>query len=254
MKKIITVSALAVSLFVLPFTLLPAGADVTPTCQKGTLSVSYSTEKEVTPDTVEFSVTVKTSDKKSMQEASRKNKEICNKIYDYLKTNISSSNGDYIKTANFNATPIYNYVNNKRVFDRYEVSNNIVVHTKSLDKVSSFIDNAITMGATDVNRLNFTLSNKDKQCAELLSTAAKQVKGRGDAVAASLGTTITGYKSVNTSCSLNQRNVNFAYANMKLMRASGASMDAMPEAAPATNIEVGNITIYANVDATLYLK
>jgi hypothetical protein len=41
---------------------------------------------------------------------------------------------------------------------------------------------------------------------------------------------------------------------MKLMRASGASMDAAPEAAPATNIEVGNITIYANVDATLYLK
>ncbi|MBO6273484.1 SIMPL domain-containing protein [bacterium] len=254
MKKSITVSALVVALLILPFTLLPADADGTATCPKGTLSVSYSTEKEVVPDTVEFSVTVKTSDKKSMQEASRKNKEICNKIYDYLKANINSTNGDYIKTANFNATPIYNYVNNKRVFDRYEVSNNIVVHTKSLDKVSSFIDNAITMGATDVNRLNFSLSNKDKQCAELLSAAAKQVKGRGNAVAAALGTTVTGFKSVNTSCSLNQRNVNFAYANMKLMRASGASMDAVPEAAPATNIEVGNITIYANVDATLYLK
>ena len=140
------------------------------------------------------------------------------------------------------------------MFDRYEISNNIVVHTKSLDKVSSFIDSAISMGATDVNRLNFTLSNKDKQCAELLSSAAKQVKGRGDAVAASLGTAVTGYKSVSTSCSLNQRNINFTYSNMKLMRAAGASMDAAPEAAPATNIEVGNITIYANVDATLYLK
>ena len=254
MKKIFTISALAVSLFVFPLTLLPADADATPVCQKGTLSVSYSTEKEVSPDTVEFSINVKTSDKKSMQEASKKNKEICNKIYDYLKANINTANGDYIKTANYNATPIYNYVNNKRVFDRYEISNNIIVHTKSLDKVSSFIDSAISMGATDVNRLNFTLSNKDKQCAELLSSAAKQVKGRGDAVAASLGTAVTGYKSVSTSCSLNQRNINFTYSNMKLMRAAGASMDAAPEAAPATNIEVGNITIYANVDATLYLK
>lgn len=252
MKKIIMVSLLTASLFVLPLA-LPVGADSTPTCQKGTLSVSYSTDKEVSPDTVEFSVSVKTTDKKAMQEASRKNKEISNKIYEYFKANINTAGGDYIKTSNFNATPVYNYVNNKRVFDRYEVSNNIIVHTKSLDKVSALIDKAISMGATDVNRLNFSLSNKDKACAELLSTAAKQIKGRADAVAGALGTSVAGYKSVSTSCSLNQRNVSFAYANMKLMRASGASMDAaVPEA--ATNIEVGNMTIYANVDATLYLK
>ena len=227
MKKIIAVSFITASLFVLPLA-LPVGADSTPACQKGTLSVSYSIDKEVSPDTVEFSVSVKTTDKKAMQEASRKNKEISNKIYEYFKANINTAGGDYIKTSNFNATPVYNYVNNKRVFDRYEVSNNIIVHT-------------------------FTLSNKDKACAELLSTAAKQVKGRADAVAGALGSSVAGYKSVNTSCSLNQRNVSFAYANMKLMRASGASMDAaVPEA--ATNIEVGNMTIYANVDATLYLK
>ena len=71
MKKIFTVSALAVSLFVLPFTFLPADADATSTCQKGTLSVSYSTEKEVSPDTVEFSINVKTSDKKSMKHQKR---------------------------------------------------------------------------------------------------------------------------------------------------------------------------------------
>lgn len=253
MKKILTVSFIAASLLVLPYTLLPAGADSTSACQKGTLSVSYSAEKEVSPDTVEFSVSVKSSDKKSMQEASRKNKEISNKIYEYFKTNINTANGDYIKTSNFNATPIYNYVNNKRVFDRYEVSNNIIVHTKSLDKVSGLIDKAILMGATDVNRLNFTLSNKDKQCAELLSSAAKQVKGRGDAVAVALGTSVTGYKAVNTSCSLNQRQINYGYSNMKLMRANAAGMSDEAEA-PSTNIEVGTIKIYANVDATLYLK
>lgn len=253
MKKIIAVSLLTASLFILPLS-LPAGADSTPVCQKGTLSVSYSTEKEVAPDTVEFSVSVKTSDKKSMQEASRKNKEISNKIYEYFKANINSAGGDFIKTSNFNATPIYNYVNNKRVFDRYEVTNNIVVHTKSLDKVSPMIDKAISMGATDVNRLNFTLSNKDKQCAELLSSAAKQVKGRGDAVALALGTSVIGYKNVNTSCSLNQRNVTYGYSNMKLARTN--AMDSAEGAAeePTVNIEVGTIKIYANVDATLYLK
>lgn len=253
MKKIIAVSLLTASLFVLPYTLMPAGAADDSKIQKGTLSVSYSTEKEAAPDTVEFSVSVKTSDKRSMNEASRKNKEISNKVYDYLKGSISPNNGDYIKTSNYRANPVYTYVNNKRTLDRYEVSNNIIVHTKSLDKVANLIDKSISLGATDVNSLNFTLSNKDNQCNELLSTAAKQINGRAQAIASALGSGISGIKSINTSCSLNQRQINYGYSNMKLMRATGAMEDA---AAPevSTSIEVGNITIYANVDATMYLK
>lgn len=252
MKKILALSIL-VSVFVLPFTQIPAGSeDITKT--RGTLSVSYSTEKEVSPDTVEVSISVKTSDKKSMQEASRKNKEISNKVYDFLKSNINTSNGDYVKTSNFRATPVYVYQNNKRILDRYEVSNNVVVHTKSIDKVSSFIDKSIAFGATDVNSLNFTLSDKDSNCAQLLVTASKQVRNRADSVASALNSGVTGIKNVRTSCSLNQRRVSYGYSNMKLMRANAADGMAAEAAAPATDIEVGNITIYANVDAEFYVK
>ena len=252
MKK--SILLLLAAFIVMPVGVLPADAvDNQP--EKGYVSVSYTTEKEVSPDTVEFSIAVKTSDKKSMQEASSKNKEITNKIYEYLKANINTSSGDYIKTSNYSATPVYNYVNNKKIFDKYEVSNNIIVHTKSLEKVSALIDKSIQLGATNVNSLNFTLSNKDTQCADLLSTAGKQVRKRADVVASSVGSMVTGVKSVRTSCSLNQRRVNYAYSNMKMMRAAGASMDSVEEAAaPATDIEAGNITIYANIDADFYLK
>jgi len=230
--------------------ILPAGA--ADQNDKGFLSVSYSTEKEVSPDTVEFSVAIRTFDKKSMQEASRKNKEISNNIYNYFKSNINTAGSDYIKTANYSATPIYTYSNGKRNFDRYEVVNNIVVHTKSLDKISGLIDKSIELGATNVNSLNFTLSNKDAQCAELLGTAAKQVKSRANVVAGAVGSTILGVKELRTSCSLNQRNVN--YSNMRMLKANGvAAMDAAPEAV-STSIESGNITIYANVDAQFYVK
>ncbi|MBR1424401.1 SIMPL domain-containing protein [bacterium] len=220
--------------------------------QKGSISVSYTTEKEVSPDTVEFSIAIKTSDKKSMQEASEKNKEISNKVYEYLKSNIQPSNGDYIKTSNYSATPIYTYKDGKRYFDKYEVSNNIIVHTKYLDKVSSFIDKSIYLGATNVNSLNFTLSNQDVQCADLLSKAAKQVRSRADIVAGAVGSSVLGVKEIRTSCSLNQRRVTYA-TNMRLMKASGASLDA---AAPetSTNIESGNITIYASVDGEFFVK
>ena len=247
------ISVLAVSLLVLPLTLLPAGAADDTKTQRGTVAVSYSSEKEVAPDTVEFSISIKTSDKKSMNEASRKNKDISNKVYDYLKGSINPLDGDYIKTSNFRANPVYTYVNSKRSLDRYEVSNNIIVHTKSLDKVANLIDKSISLGATDVNSLNFTLSNKDNQCNELLAAASKQVKSRADIVASALGSGVSGIKTINTSCSLNQRNINYGYSNLRLLKA-GAAMDEAAAPEVSTSIEVGNITIYASIDATMYLK
>ena len=250
MKKIISF-VLVFSVLVSVMSVSVSAVDTTQN-QRGYISVSYTTEKEISPDTVEFSVSVKTSDKKSMQEASRKNKEISNKIYDYLKANIKTANGDYIKTSNYSATPIYTYNSGKRYFDKYEVSNNIVVHTKSLEQVSAFIDNSIQMGATNVNSLNFTLSNKDSQCADLLSASAKQVRTRADVVAAAVGTSVSGVKELRTSCSVNQRRVSYA-ANMRLMKASGSAADEAVQE-PATNIESGNITIYASVDGNFFVK
>ena len=232
-------------------TLSVVAADNSP--ERGYISVSYTTEKEVSPDTVEFSVSIKTSDKQSMKIASEKNKEISNKIYDYFKSNIKPANGDYIKTSNYTASPTYIYKDGKRIFEKYEVSNNIVVHTKSLDKVSSYIDEAIKLGATGVNSLNFTLSNKDSQCNDILASAGKQLRSRADIVASSVGSSVTGLKHMNASCSLNQRSVGYAYTNRVMLKAAMADGAAM-EAAPSTNIESGNITIYANTDAAFFVK
>ena len=253
MKKLLIASLVLGIVLATPCVNTPVSA--ADTVERGYMSVSYTTEKEVSPDTVEFSIAIRTEDKKSMQEASSKNKDISNKVYEYLKSNIKTANGDYIKTSNYSATPIYTYKDNKRIFDRYEVSNNIIVHTKSLDNVATMIDKSISMGATGVNSLNFSLAKKDEKCAEMLSFAGKEVRKRGDVVAAAVGTSITGVKNIRTSCSLNQRRVNYSYTNRafaaKAVMADGAAME-MPE--PVTNIESGNITIYSNVDVDFFVK
>lgn len=77
-----------------------------------------------------------------------------------MKGQITPTNGDYLKTANYSASPSYVYNNNKRILDKYEVSNNIIVHTKSLDKISTIIDKSLELGATTVDSLNFSLSEK----------------------------------------------------------------------------------------------
>lgn len=123
MKKVIAATMLSSVLLALPTSTLPAGAvnGTDSTLNKGYVSVSYTAEKEVSPDTVEVSISVKTDDKKSMQEAVRKNKEISDKVYSYLKSVITPANGDYVKTSNFSASPSYIYNNNKRTLDKYNV-------------------------------------------------------------------------------------------------------------------------------------
>jgi len=256
MKKIIITTLLATTVFSIPFAFNEVNAVCSDDCKKidrGVISVSYTAEKEVSPDTAEVSVAVKTEDKKSMQEAASKNKEISDRVYTYLKSVINTANGDYIKTSNYSARPRYIYNNGKRILDKYEVSNNIIVHTKSIDKISSMIDKSLTLGATDIDSLNFSLSEKDAQCAELLSNATKQVRKRADIVAGAAETTITGVKSIDTSCTVNrQGGMNYMRNSLMMAKASGVTEDAaVPE--PAV-IEAGVIKIYSNVNASFYVK
>lgn len=250
MKKLISATLLSAVMLSTSICTLPAGAvnEIASNKDRGYVSVSYTAEKEVAPDTVEVSIAVKTNDKKTMQEAVRKNKEITDKVYTYLKEQITVANGDYIKTSNFSASP-----NNKRVLDKYEGSNNIIVHTKSIDKIAMIIDKSLSLGATNVDSLNFSLSEKDTQCAELLSNATKQVKKRADIVASAAGSSVVGIKNIDTSCSINNSNRFPVYRN-SLMMAKAESMDAGSTESTPTNIEAGTIKIYSNVNASFYLK
>lgn len=253
MKKIVVATLFSAALLTTPLAMLPAGALNNNEIEKGYISVSYTAEKEVSPDTVEISIAIKTDDRKSMSVAVEKNKEISDKIYQYLKNNINPSNGDYIKTSNYSANPSYSYDSGKRIFQKYEVSNNIIVHTKSIDKISTLIDKSLVLGATNVDSLNFSLSEKDAQCGELLSKATQQAKKRADIVAAAAGTSVTGIKNIETSCTLNR------YNNVHFTRNSYA-MKAMDAAAPematgsSPNIESGVITVYSNINASFYVK
>ncbi len=257
MKKFIVASLFSAVLLSAPLTTLPAGAingDCASKCpKKGYVSVSYTAEKEVAPDTVEVSIAVKTDDKKSMQEATRKNKEISDKVYAYLKSSINLVNNDYVKTTNYSAYPLYTYNNNKRNFDKYEVSNNIIVHTKSIDKIAEMIDKSLALGATNVDSLNFSLSEKDAQCAELLSTATKNARKRADIVAEAAGTTISGVKSIDTSCSVNRAG-GLNYMRNYSMKAEAMMDSAGAEPRAAAPIEAGLIKVYTSVNANFFLK
>ncbi len=252
MKRLLATTLLCSALFITPAAVVQAGT-VNNDAEKGYISVSYTTEKKVSPDTVEISIAVKTEDKSSMKNASTKNKEISDKIYEYLKSVIDTTTGDYVKTSNYSANPTYNYINGKRVFDKYEVSNNVIVHTKKLDKMSQMIDKSLSLGATNIDNLTFSLEEKDAYCADLLAKATKNARQRAEIVATSASTSITGIKNIGTSCTLNSYGASprVFYSNAKMM---GATDGAAPESGGAGNIESGLITVYSNVNADFYVK
>jgi len=219
--------------------------------ERGYISVNTTANAELAPDVAEVSIAVQTYDNKSMQKATLQNKEISEKVIAELKAMINTANGDFIKTTDYNASPLYSYSGNKRTLDKYQVSNSVIVHTKSIDKVGAMIDKAISLGATNVNSLSFSVSNYENECNNLLELASKRAKTRAEAVAKAVPAQIAGIRTMDVSCSANNA-VRTQYRLMKsnmMMDAAGAA----PEAA-STSIESGVVKIYANVNASYFVK
>ena len=220
--------------------------------ERGYITISTSANTEIAPDVAEISFAVKTTDTKSMQKASLMNKDISEKIYNIMKELINSSNGDYIKTSNYNASPVYIYDNNKRKFDKYEVSNRIIVHTKSLDKLGSMIDKATEAGATNIDSLNFSVSNYESQCNSLIELATKKANTRANIAVKSAGSTLDGIRSIDISCS---ENANYSTPRFYMAKNMlSATADSVAAEGSSTSVSGGVIKVYANVNASFFVK
>jgi hypothetical protein len=219
--------------------------------EKGYISVSTTANTEIAPDIAEISIAVQTFDNKSMQKATLQNKEISEKVITELKSMINTANGDFIKTSNYSASPVYSYSGNKKTFDKYQVSNSVIVHTKSIDKVGAMIDKSIALGATNVNSLSFSVSSYENECNNLLELASKRAKSRAEAVAKVVPAQIAGIRTMDISCSTN----NTVKPQYRLMKANLASetLSASAETSPTT-IESGVVKINANVNASYFVK
>lgn len=219
---------------------------------QGIINVSASSNLELQPDVAEFNIIVTTKDKTSLENASIANKEISTKIFNDFETILDKTQGDFIKTINYSANPKYYYSNGKRVFDKFEVTNTITIHTKKINSVGMFIDKALRLGATNIGNINFTLESHDNYCNELLSLATQKAKTKAETVATASGQKLIGAKEIHTSCNVNGLSPISRYAlNAKM--SLGASEDTIEESS-STKVQSGTIKLFANVNASFYSK
>lgn len=210
--------------------------------ERGYISVNASVTKEISPNQAEIAIGIETTDK-SLKKASENNKIIANKVYSSLKSLLGPE--DSIKTSDYSAKPQYIYTkDNKKLFDSYLVSNLVTVKTKKLELVSSLIDTAIAQGATNVNNLQFLVVDYDSACSDALAELTKKAHSQASSVAKSINSQLTGIKSINATCNP-ENNARPIYPMM---------MKAAVDSVSATPIESGKIKIYANLDASFYVK
>lgn len=239
MKKVLLTLTLLVTMFSVG---IRSNAEIIDK-EQGYISVNESATKEITPNQAEITIGIETSDA-SLQKATEDNKKIANKVYASLKTLLGAE--DSIKTSNYSAYPYYTYTKDgKKNLDKYIVSNTVIVKTKKINLVSKLIDTATAQGATNVANLQFLATEYEDNYNDLLAELTKKAYNKANSIAKSINSQITGVKTINASCN-SENNYRPMYAMAK------ASMQ--DSAVAATPIESGKLKIYANVDASFYVK
>ncbi|HVW84611.1 MAG TPA: SIMPL domain-containing protein, partial [Bryobacteraceae bacterium] len=161
-------------------------------------------------------------------------------LIDQLKTVIRAAE---IKTINYSVNPNYRYPKDAPpAITGYTATNTIRLDALQIGDVPKIIDIATRAGASNINRLNFTLSNENRLRAEALSQAAKQARDAAQALGSALSLRIGKVLRVEEGQPViisPLRQTEFALAKT--------------QGAAALPVEPGNIEVHVNVDVTFEL-
>lgn len=123
--------------------------------------------------------------------AQEKNTSVMNKLIARLKE-LGVSDKD-IQTANYNIYPKYNYPEDKdRELDGYEVSQNVTVKIRNLEKANEIIALAGEVGANSVSGLSFTLDDRENYKSEAREKALEKIAEKANALSRTLGVKFVG--------------------------------------------------------------
>lgn len=121
-------------------------------------------------------------EKSTVAEAQRDNSEKMNSLIKQLKKDFNIDSQD-IETTNYNITPVYNWTDNKQVLRGYQVSQNVNLKVRDLDKVSPILQAAGTAGLNQIGGLSFEIDNPEKLKQQAREMALKQAKEKAEALA-----------------------------------------------------------------------
>jgi hypothetical protein len=121
-------------------------------------------------------------EKKTVAEAQKDNTDKMNAMINKLKNDFKIDAKD-IQTANYTISPQYDWTTNKQVLRGYQVSQNLSVKVREIDKASSILDAAGQLGLNQVGSLSFEIDNPEKLKQDAREKAIKAAKEKAQALA-----------------------------------------------------------------------
>lgn len=160
-----------------------------------TISLVGHGEVHATPDIAIVTMGVLTS-AITAQEALAANTKSMTDLMAVLKT-AAVENKD-ISTSNFSVNPRYDYGANNGQPPKvtgYDVSNNVTVILRKIDKVGDLLDKVVTAGSNQINSVSFTIDNPQAAVEEASKAAVADAKRKAElyvgAASVSLGNVIS---------------------------------------------------------------
>ena len=150
-----------------------------------------------------------------------------------------------IQTENYNIQPRYDYSTSKQTLIGYEVSQNVAVKVRNLDKVGDIIAKAGDLGANQVGGMSFTIDDPKALQEQAREKAIDDAKSKADLLAKKLGLQVVRVVSF-TESSGNVTPPMPYYAMDKAM--AGAA----PSVAPT--VEAGSQDVISDVSVTFEIR
>lgn len=149
----------------------------------------------VQPDTAQLSLSIQTNGK-TANTAQKENSKLTTKVVDKLEE--MGIPEDKIITGYSSVYPSYQYddVTGKRSVDSYQANSSLEVTIKDIDNVGTYIDAALSAGATGFNSAVFSIEDPTKYYGEALKAAVKNASSSANAIAAAYGTPLGQLQSV----------------------------------------------------------
>lgn len=206
--------------------------------QKNTIQVIGEGEITVAPDVAYVNFGIQTQGK-TAEEAQAANAEQFKKLETLLFDTYKLAKAD-VKTSGFHVYPEYSYPENgSPTINGYSASHTVTVTYRKVDEIGALIDDASKAGVNHVNNVQFGTEKQDEYELQAIEKALDRAKVKAEAIAKHSGKQLAGVLTISENAGVAQPVV---YAERAQL--------AMDQAAGSTSIQVGDLTLRANIYVT----
>lgn len=182
------------------------------------------------------------SEAPTVAEAQQKNTTVMNALLDRVKI-LGVEKAD-VQTQSYNVYPVYDYSDNEgRQLRGYEVSQQVAIKIRDLDKANQILALVGEVGANTVSGLQFTIDDREVYRAEARDAALEKIIAKANALSESLGVDMVGIVSYDEFEAGGP--VPEAYARSSVDYGLGGG---------APSVEPGSTDVYMNVSVTFEIR